>query len=143
MSTEENKALVRRFHEAFNKEALAAFDQYGAPDLVDHGLPPGVPPTIEGTKMFLSLFLKGFPDIHVEADDLVAEGDKVAARSHFTGTHTGDFQGLPPTGKHVKVDSFDMFRIAGDKIVEHWGVVDAAGMMQQLGAVPPPAQGGS
>ncbi len=54
---------------------------------------------------------------HVEADDLVAEGDKVAVRSHFTGTHTGEFQGVPPTGKHVKVDSFDMFRIAGGKFV--------------------------
>ena len=144
MSTEENKALLQRLYEAYNKTGTAEMDQYCAPDLVDHGLPPGVPMTLEGTKLFLNMFFAAFPDLHVMADDLVAEVDKVIAHVWFSGTHKGDFQGLPPTGKHIKVEAFDMLRVANGKFVEHWGVFDAAGMMQQLGVVPPPpGQGGS
>ena len=143
MSTEENKALTHRLYEAFNKSGTAALDQYCAPDFVDHGLPPGVPPTLEGAKMFLGMFFKAFPDIHITAEDMIADGDKVVAHAWFSGTHQGEFQGMPPTGKPVKVEAFDMLRIAGGKFVEHWGVLDALGMMQQLGAIPAPGQSGS
>jgi len=143
MSTEENKALLRRFYEAFNKERLAAMDQYCTPDYIDHTNPPGVPPTLEGTKMFLSVFLTAFPDMHLMAEQMVAEGDTVMAHAWFSGTHKGEFQGMPPTGKQVKVEAFDMLRIAGGKFAEHWGVFDALGMMQQLGAIPAPGPGGS
>ncbi len=129
MSTEENKALLRRFYDTVNHQGLAAFDQFIAANAVDHSLPPGVPPTVEGTKMFFGMFHKAFPDLHIHLEDVVAEGDKVIARSHFTGTHQGEFQGIPPTGKQVKVGLFDMVRIANDKMVEHWGLVDALGMM--------------
>ena len=135
MSTEENKALVRRFYETLNKQDVTALDRFGAADLVDHGLPPGVPPTLEGAKQFLGMFFSAFPDLHIVSDDMIAEGDKVVAHVYFSGTHKGDFQGMPPTGKQVKVEAFDMVRISGGKLVEHWGVFDAAGMMRQLGAM--------
>ena len=69
---------------------------------------------------------------------MVAEGDKVVARIQTTGTHRGQFQGMPPTGKSIKREAFDMLRIANGKFVEHWNLFDAMGMMQQLGAMPPP-----
>ena len=138
MSTEENKALVRRFYEAFSRQNTAALDQFAAADFVDHDLPPGVPPTLEGAKQYLGMFLAAFPDIHNMVEDMVAEGDKVVARVYFSGTHTGEFQGMPATGKQIKIEAFDMFRIANGKLVDHWGVFDALGMMQQLGAIQAP-----
>ncbi len=140
MSTEENKALLRRVHEAFNKAGTATMDQYFAPDFVEHELPPGMPQTLEGTKMFLGTLFAAFPDRHFQADDMVAEGDKVVAHVWVSGTHKGEFQGMPPTGKQIKVEAFDMVRVAGGKLVEHWGVFDALGLMQQLGAIPAPGQ---
>ena len=138
MSTEENKALVRRFYEAFNTQNVAALDQFAAADFVDHGLPPGVPPNREGAKQYLGMFVAAFPDLHFMAEDMVAEGDKVVCHLYASGTHKGDFQGMPPTGKQIKIEAFDMLRIANGKLVDHWGVFDALGMMQQLGALPAP-----
>src|SRR3972149_6764905 len=116
MSTEENKALVRRFYEAFSRQNTAALDQFAAADFVDHDLPPGVPPTLEGAKQYLGMFLAAFPDIHNMVEDMVAEGDKVVARVYFSGTHTGEFQGMPATGKQINIEAFDMFRIANGKL---------------------------
>ena len=138
MSAEENKALLRRLYEAFDTQNLAAIDQFFAADFVDHGLPPGVPPTLEGTKQFLGAFFVAFPDLHIMAEDMVAEGDKVVAHVYASGTHTGEFQGMPATGEQIKFEGFDMLRIAGGKFVEHWGVFDAVSLMQQLGAMPAP-----
>ena len=76
-----------------------------------------------------------FPDIRITAEDMVAEGDKVACRGTFSGTHKGEFMGIAATGKQINVGVIEILRIVGGKMVEHWNIVDNLGMMQQLGVV--------
>jgi steroid delta-isomerase-like uncharacterized protein len=137
MSSEENKALMRRFlEEVFNKKNLAAIDEFIAPDHVDHTLPPFLPTTPEGTKRAIGMFLTAFPDVHLTVEDMVAEGDKVVTRYTSRGTQKGAFVGMPPTGKQITVSSVIIARIADGKIVEEWGLDDQMGMLQQLGVIP-------
>jgi len=89
-------------------------------------------------KQFFNAYYDAFPDIHWTLDDLVVEGDKVAVRCTVTGTHKGEFMGIPPTNKKVKVQAFAIDRVVGGKIVEEWGISDTLGLMQQLGVVPTP-----
>jgi predicted ester cyclase len=141
MSTEENKALVRRFYEeVLNQKNTAAIDQIFDPNFVDHALPPGLPGGIEGTKQFFGIVLTAFPDLHFTVEDMIAEGDKVVARHAGSGTQQGVFLGIPPTGKHVTVTGIDIMRITGGKFVEHWDAVDNLGLLQQLGVVPATGQ---
>jgi steroid delta-isomerase-like uncharacterized protein len=79
----------------------------------------------------------GFPDLRFKIEDLLADGDKVIARTVFTGTHRGDFFGLCATGKPVAVSSIHIFRIDDGRIVEHWATSDDLAMLRQLGVVPP------
>ena len=137
MSTEDNKALMHRFlEEVFNKRNLAAMDEFIAPDQVDHTLPAFLPTTPEGTKRAIGMYLKAFPDLHLTVEDMFAEGDKVVTRFTSRGTQKRAFMGIPPTGKQVTVSSIVIVRIAGDKIVEQWGLDDQMGMLQQLGVIP-------
>jgi steroid delta-isomerase-like uncharacterized protein len=137
MSTEDNKALIRRFYEeVFNKKNLAAIDEFFAPDHVDHTLPPGLPVGPEGTKQAIAMTLSGFPDLRVTIEDMIAEGDKVVTRFTTHGTQQGALGGIPPTGKHVAVSTIEITRMAGGKIAEDWGLDDRLGMLQQLGLVP-------
>ena len=140
MSTEQNKALVRRLmEEVFDRGNISLIDELFAPDFVEHEeLPPGIPTDREGVKQLSLMLRSAFPDLKATIDDLLAEGDKVAARMTWRGTHKGEFMGIPPTGKSVSVGVIDVVRFAGDKFVEHWGLMDTASMMQQLGAVPAP-----
>ncbi len=140
MSTEQNKAMTQKVYDAFNRKDLGALDQYITADAVDHEVPPGFPPGLEGTKQFLGVFFKAFPDLHVTAHDMIAEGDKVVARAGFTGTHTGEFLNIPSTGKKVSVSAIDVLRFERGKLVEHWGLTDQLGLMQQIGVIPPPGQ---
>jgi len=145
MSTEQNKALVRQMvEEIFNRGNISRADEFLAPDFVEHEeLPPGMPPGREGVKLMTTMFRSAFPDFKATIDDIIAEGDKVAIRMTWSGTHKGEFMGIAPTGKSVSFGVFDVIRIAGGKFVEHWGQMDSTGMMQQLGAMPGPGQGGS
>ncbi len=144
MSTEQNKALVRRLEEVFNRGNISLVDELFAPDFVEHEeLPPGIPPGREAVKQLTTMFRSAFPDFKATIDDIVAEGDKVVIRQTWSGTHKGEFMGVPPTGKSVSFGVIDIVRIAGGKLVEHWGQMDMMGMMQQLGAIPTPGQGGS
>jgi predicted ester cyclase len=141
MSTEENKAVVRRFYEeVVNQKKRAVLDEVFDPDLVDHFAPPGTPGGPEGARQTLGMFLTAFPDLHFTVEDLIAEGDKVVARVTMSGTQQGAFMGVPPTGKHVTITGIDINRFVGGKSVEHWVEMDALGMMQQLGVIPPPGQ---
>jgi deazaflavin-dependent oxidoreductase (nitroreductase family) len=135
MSTEDNKALVRRFYEE-GVHNPALFDELLAPTYVLHL--PGSPPIagIEQAKQLMVAYTSGFPDLQLTTEDMVAEGDKVAIRNTWRGTHQGAFQGLPPTGKHVTFTGSDIFRFVGGKIAEQWADLDALGLMQQLGAIP-------
>ena len=135
MSTEANKALVRRFYaEGVHNPAL--FDELLAPTYVLHF--PGRPPTvgIEQAKQLMAAYTSAFPDLQLITEAMVAEGDKVAIRNTWHGTHQGAFQGLPSTGKHVTFTGSDLFRFVDGKIAEQWADVDALGLMQQLGGIP-------
>ena len=144
MSTEENKALVRRYlEEAWNKGNVGILDELMASDYSRYMSGPAKPLNREGQKQRITAFRKALPDLHLTIDDLVAEGDKVVFRITLRGTHQGAFMGVSPTGKPVTVTAIDIARFAGGKIVEHWGQMDSLGLMQQLGAVPAPGQASS
>ena len=119
-------ATARRFYEAIN-----------ADDFVEHEQAPGLEPNKEGVKAFFRMYLDAFPDLRMEPEDILQDGDKVAIRARVTGTHKGDFMGIPPTGKSIDFQIVDIVRFGDDgRGHEHWGVSDALTMMQQLGVVP-------
>jgi steroid delta-isomerase-like uncharacterized protein len=137
MSTEENKALTRRiFEEGINQNNPSVFDELIAPDFVIYDAPPGMQHGREGFRQFIAMFLTAFPDAHVTIEEEFADGDYVIHRGYNTGTHQGEFQGIPPTGKQIKMKSIDIWRIANGKAVENWVQFDMLGLMQQLGVVP-------
>jgi steroid delta-isomerase-like uncharacterized protein len=136
MSTESNKEIVRRYQEAYNKNDLDALDEILAADLHAHTSLPGFPAGLEGAKAVHRLSLIGMPDVHTQIDELIAEGDKVVARCTVTGTHSGDFFGIPATGRQIKINGVYIVRIADGKIVEHWGMNDEAGLLRQMGVLP-------
>jgi len=139
VSIEENKRLYRRwFEEVVNTGNLAVADELLAADYVLHF--PGIPTPLdrEQHKGLVAMFRAGFPDWHEAVEEMIGEGDKVVARLTGRGTHRGEFQGIPPTGKRVTASGIGIGRIAGGKIVETWAAYDALGLMQQLGAVPTP-----
>jgi len=136
MSIEENKNIVRRYQEAYNNNDLEALDEVLSVDVITPKMMPGVPSGLEGAKAVHQRSLIGMPDFHTETDDLIAEGNKVVARVTMTGTHTGDFWGLPATGKSVKFTGIHIARRKAGKIVEHWGEEDGISLMQQLGFMP-------
>ena len=140
MSAEENKAIVRRAYEAINQKNLDALDEMVASDIIDHDPAPGQGPGLEGVKQYFSSMHTAFPDVQMNIDDMIAEGDKVVARGTWNGTHEGEFMGIPAIGRRVTVSQIDIARCADGRMVEHWGQSDALGLMQQLAVVPPPEQ---
>jgi steroid delta-isomerase-like uncharacterized protein len=140
MSTESNKALVRRFFEAFNAGDLDAAVAVFAPNAVVHNSGAPDPLNLEGFGQLAGVFLAAFPGGQHSIDDIVVEGDKVVTRITYRGAHTGDLMGMPPTGKHVAVSAMTIDKIANGKIVETWRLFDQMSMMQQLGMIPAPEQ---
>ena len=135
--SEQNKAIVRRLYdEAVGQGKFDVIDELVDPNVVEHEEFPGSSPGREGVKELFAMFRGAFPDLEFVAEDMIAEGDKVAARITVRGTHKGPFLDIAPTGKQVSVSAIDIFRFANGKIVEHWGVMDQMSMMQQLGAIP-------
>ena len=143
MSSEENKSLMRRFYEeVFNQRNLAAIDDFIAPNFFNYsasqlGIAGG---DVEHVKQFVSMVMQAFPDLHYTVEDLIAEGDKVAARLTISGTQHGAFMGIPATGKHATISDIEIFRIVDGKGVETWVQADYLGLMQQLGVVPAAGQ---
>jgi steroid delta-isomerase-like uncharacterized protein len=139
MSAEENKALVRRFFEEMLNPGNADLgDDLFAVDAVDHAAFPGQVAGREGFKQAVRMVHGAFPGIRYTADDMIAEGDRVATRWTLRGTHAGEFLGIPPTGKQVTVTGINVLRFANGQIVECWETWDRFGMMQQLGVIPAP-----
>ena len=138
MGAAENKSLVHRFvMEGINKGNMAVIDECITANAVDHSLPPGLPPTRDGFKMFIGGFRAAFPDLTYTIADEMADGDKVVNRSMGTGTMKGDFQGMKASGKKATWQEIHIVRLdASGKIVEHWGTVDQVGMLTQLGFGP-------
>ena len=144
MSTEQNKALVRQFvEEAINQGNISAIDELLIPDFVEHEeLPPGIPPGREAPKVLFTMLRSAFPDLKATIEHLIAEGDKVVLHMTWTGTHEGEFMGIPPTGKRISINVIDILGMAEGKCAEHWGVMDSMTMMLQLGVVPAPGEAG-
>ena len=140
MSTEENKALVYRYCEAWNKHNVAAMEEFYAPDFVVHGPAAFGDMDRARVKQTYTAFFPAFPDVHTTLEDVIAEGDKVVYRVTIRGTHRGDFMGNPPTGKQVSWTAIEIERIEDDRFVEGWTNSDDLGLMQQLGAIPQMAQ---
>jgi predicted ester cyclase len=141
MLAEDNKALVRRFvDEVQSGGNIDLIDEICSPEFVNHSAPPRVPPNCEGIKIVTAMFREAFPDSYFTVEDMIAEGDKVATRKTFHGTHRGEFMGISPTGQWVSIELIDIVRIADEKVVEHWSMGDNLGMMQQLGVIPRPGE---
>jgi steroid delta-isomerase-like uncharacterized protein len=132
-----NKAIVRRFiEEVQNNGDWDAYDELNAPDFVNLSAPPGIPADREGGKAFLQAFAAAYPDLHIVVDDMVAEGDMVVTKKTMTGTNTGEFAGIPATGRPVTLQYVDFLRIRDGRIVEHWLCMDQLSWLQQLGLAP-------
>jgi predicted ester cyclase len=136
MSPEETKALGRRLVEALNTGNLAAIDEVFAAGYVDRNPFPGTTPDREGVKQGLTKFRAAFPDYRYTIEDEIAAGDKLVHRISGRGTQKGEFQGATATGKQVNWSEIHIVRLANGKVVEHWGIEDQLGMMQQLGLAP-------
>jgi steroid delta-isomerase-like uncharacterized protein len=142
MSTEDNKATVRRyFEEVFNQGNLALVDELNAPNFIYHD--PVVPDvrTLEDYTQWFTAIRGAFPDFHVTIEDMIAEGDQVVVRYTWRGTNTGDLVApmpIPATGKQVTVTGMSIVRFAGGKGVEVWNQTDSLGLFQQLGLIPVP-----
>jgi steroid delta-isomerase-like uncharacterized protein len=130
---EKNKVLVRRFfEEVLSKGNVDAVDEFMAADYVDHSIPSGLPPGTEGLKQATTTYHTAFPDLKATLDDIFAEGDRVAFRWSVSGTHLGEWLGIPPTGNHVTATGITHFRIAGGKVVEGWTSTDLSPTEEEM-----------
>ncbi|MCQ1534860.1 ester cyclase [Methanosarcina sp. KYL-1] len=142
MSTEENKAIVRRFfEEGPSKGNLKAADELLSPDFAMY-TPLPASPGIEGIHEVITTCRAAFEHLSVTIEDMIAEGDKVAARFTAHGIHKGNFMGLPATGKPITMTGIEIFRIKDGKITELWAEANLLGLMQQLGIFPMPGDQG-
>jgi predicted ester cyclase len=131
-----NKALVRRYYdEILNERKLETLAGYWADEQM-----------IEPVRRGCFSYFTAFPDLHCSVDELIAEGDKVFCRSTMTGSHDGEYKGIPPTGRHISAESAEVYRIVDGKFVGYWCLTNVAGLMRQLTEEPvaaAPAGGGS
>ena len=134
-SAEDNRIVARRWIDAFNARDDAAEAEARTADYVAHA-PDSIQPAAldsDAWVEFLGVFLEGFPDLHLEVQDSAADEDMVAQRILFTGTHTGSFRGLPPTGRRVRFSGLEINRMVDGKVAEHWFQLDALTLFEQLG----------
>ena len=138
VSIDANRAVVCRFvEEVLGRGDFAALTALAAPDCADRADAPGATSRPEAIAHLLATWRAAFPDLRLEIDELVAAGDRVAARWTLRGTHHGAFLGLPPTGRRVAVAGTELYRLAGGQIIERSAVVDIPGLLRQLGAPAP------
>ena len=136
---EANKEATRRFIEGvFNDHDLSVYDELIADDFVEHEEIPGLSPDKAGSRQWFEMFYAGFPDLHVEIHDMVADGDRVAVRGTMTGTHQGDIMGIPATGRSITLRTMDIVSIRDGRATGHWGVTDQMALLMQLGVIPTP-----
>jgi len=136
----QNKTVMRRIYEEFwNQGNFAALDELVSPDYVLHvPTPPGAPSGREGLQWVIQMYRTALPDVQVQVEDQIAEGDKVLTRITIQGTHQGQFMHLPPTNKEVTITAMVVTRFKDGRNVEGWAELDRFGLMQQLGVIPAP-----
>jgi steroid delta-isomerase-like uncharacterized protein len=134
MTTSDNKEVISRFIEAWNRRDLDRVFGFWDPEVVHHAR--FTEHRLEDIKIIYATFMNAFPDLHFDIEDMIAEGDKVVTRLTANATHQGQFIGMAPTGKHVRCTLIDIARIADDKIVEHWGLTDELHLMEQIDLIP-------
>ena len=125
------------FNEVMNQRKFSLIREFIADNYVNHGLPGATGP--EGMVRVIEGFFHGFPDMHIQVDQVIGDGDMVATRGEWTGTHSGEFMGIPATGKKVRVGYIDLWKMQNGKGVENWVQMDLVSMMQQLGVMPEPS----
>ena len=136
MPAQDNKAAVRRFYEELiNGKNLEIIDELLTADSVDHTFGSQ---GVEASKQFFGMLFQAFPDLRAEVHDVIAEGELAAARVTYSGSHEGEFIGIPATGRQARVSGVDFFRMQDGRQAEHWGGPDMASLLQQLGVMSPP-----
>ncbi|GAA3309997.1 ester cyclase [Nonomuraea dietziae] len=135
-----DQAVLNRLHDATNSGDVEliwkTIDEVVDPDVLFHAPVPTGVGGAQALKHIWAMLLRAFPDIHVTVEDVIAEGDKVVCRNTVTGTHQGEYMGLPPTGKSITYSEIFIVRFADGRFAEIWGVVDVASQMRQLGMLP-------
>lgn len=130
-----SKALAQAYVRVVSNDGdTARIDEFVDKDIVDHSAPPGLPSGIEGQRLKIGAFRAAFPDLHIEYEFHVAEGDMVGGRFRLTGTHEGEFAGLAASGNRVSVTGHDFLRFADGRVTDHWLEMDMVALMQQLQA---------
>jgi len=137
MHSADNQAILEQARRYFNAGDIEGYiTTLYAPDAIAHFLPPGLLQGHTGLRLFYAAFLAGFPDVQLHFDDIIAEGDTLAVRYHVAGTHLGEFNGIPATGRQMAIGGATILRFAAGKVIERWSEADFPGMMQQLGVIP-------
>lgn len=128
--SDQNKLVARQFVERFlNTADPAVLDDLTTPGYIDHDLPSGITP-----RQSVTVFRAAFPDARFTVEDVIGESDRVAVRYRIEGTHTGDFFGMPASGKRIRIGGISIYRLSGGRLTEAWVQYDQAGLMGQLQA---------
>jgi steroid delta-isomerase-like uncharacterized protein len=132
------KALTQQMYDSMvpGADVDAVVDRYMAEDFVENEVLPGMDSTRETARQMFMMLFAAMPDFHVTVHDMLQDEDKVAVRATFSGTHQGDFMGVPASGNRVEWPVIDILQFRDDKAVAHWGVMDLAAAMSQMGAAP-------
>jgi len=126
--------------EVLNQGNVQLIDELFAPTYIDRTPQPNVAPTRDGFRQWVIALRAAFPDVHYTVEDSINDGDKWVGRLSVTGTMTGDFAGMPATGKRAAWNEIHILHVDGDRVLEHWGVVQELGMLIQLGVIPAPGR---
>lgn len=139
MTCESNIAALERFNAAVNSGDFQAFEEFVAPEAIDHDSAPGQVSGLEGIRQFFTELRTSFPDLKISVEQMVADADYVALAYTMTGTHQGRFLGFAPTGKQIRARGVEIGKFAHGQLIERWGSSDQFGILQQLGLVPSPS----
>ena len=134
--SEQNRLVFEKFMAALNGKDISAMEALIDDDFVDNDAMPGMPPGKAGMVGMMQMFVSAFSDLHVVVDQYVSEGDLVVGIMTTSGTQSGEFMGMPPSGKNFSVREIHVAKIVNGKMIEHWGLGNDMSMMQQLGAIP-------
>jgi steroid delta-isomerase-like uncharacterized protein len=133
----DHAATMRRTYELISDGDIEGFGELLSDGFIEHEELPGLTPTKDGVLELFRTYRSAFPDLRMDPVDIIANEDKAVARVITSGTQTGEFMGMPPTGKRIEVQMIDIMGFDGTGAVcEHWGVMDMLSMLQQLGALP-------